>query len=188
MDLIWNLLILSAFPWKIPSVWQPKCLGQSHIRKWSMNTSSRPTGGLLCSCREEQSLVILQKHFLFLFISSLRQQWVAWGTLGRKHEVVPVGERGATCNVERKTIRQMKDKYLLTLPSFWKQANCTGQAAQGASVPPKMLRRFSSYADGINVTDAQKKLMSFQPRFGKVMGCKSVFKVSDSTLPSLKTS
>lgn len=48
--MIWNLLILSAFPGKIPSGWQPKCLA-NHVRKWECNTqtprrsSLQPWGG-----------------------------------------------------------------------------------------------------------------------------------------------
>lgn len=131
--MIWNLLILSAFPGKIPSSWQPKCLA-NHVRKWECNTQTPRRSSLQPWGERSHST-----NFLFLFVSSLRQKRAAQESLASlysgktniyeyyhkilrykgvehslRNKVVPVGKAEASSSAERQTIRQ-KGKCLLIL-------------------------------------------------------------------------
>lgn len=87
---------------------------------------------------------------------------IAWNT---KYLTVKK-KKGNHLAVQKEAVRQKKGKCLLHLLSFQKQANYTSQAAQGTSVPPGVQLKLIGSAGGINVTDAQKKALSFQPHLG----------------------
>lgn len=67
MDTIQNLLILLAFPCKIPSDWQPRSLAQLSTQKWEHEHEEfrgtwclRPQGGMVFAHTPETLAVCLQ--------------------------------------------------------------------------------------------------------------------------------